>query len=217
RRRAHPRAPSRRCAAGETPPMKRFRRIAVPLVAAALALACDGVPEGFLDSAPEPAGALDGPAEASAGLHPPRVARDAVAAGDGEGGGTRIEAAQPTGGYWRYVDANGSVRFVASLGDVPAAARASARHVPGAGAAPRTASAPRPAARPQRRVRPVLEPDPQPAARRDDVEVVVYTTSWCGWCRKTLAWLDARGVDYENRDIERNRAWAVELRRKTGG
>jgi glutaredoxin-like YruB-family protein len=46
--------------------------------------------------------------------------------------------------------------------------------------------------------------------------VVVYTTSWCGWCRKTLAHLDGRGISYENRDIEADPGAADDLRRKTG-
>ena len=32
--------------------------------------------------------------------------------------------------------------------------------------------------------------------------VIVYSTSSCGWCRRTFAWLDSRGVPYENRDIQ---------------
>jgi glutaredoxin len=57
-----------------------------------------------------------------------------------------------------------------------------------------------------------------PAARaRGAYGVVVYTTSWCGWCRKTIAWLDAHGVDYENRDIEKNPRWRAELIEKAGG
>jgi glutaredoxin-like YruB-family protein len=48
-------------------------------------------------------------------------------------------------------------------------------------------------------------------------EVVVYTTSWCGWCRKTLSFLDKQGVAYENRDIEADDAWREELIEKTGG
>ena len=47
-------------------------------------------------------------------------------------------------------------------------------------------------------------------------DVVVYTTSWCGWCRKTMAWLDEAGVDYENRDIEANPLYRAELLAKTG-
>jgi mycoredoxin len=61
-----------------------------------------------------------------------------------------------------------------------------------------------------------IEPPPAEAAPDRDAEVVVYTTSWCGWCRKTLAYLDRRGVEYWNRDIEQDREAASELRRKTG-
>ena len=45
---------------------------------------------------------------------------------------------------------------------------------------------------------------------------MVYTATWCGWCRKTLAWLDERGIDYDNRDIDANPANRQELIRKAG-
>jgi|GEM_PF-166889 len=124
--------------------------------------------------------------------------------------------------YWRYVDAGGSIHFVESLERVPEAARDGAKPItlaresgqraePTADRAPAARRRPR-AARPFERV--ASSPAPRrPAAAAD---VVVYTTSWCGWCRKTLAWLDARGVEYENRDIERRAAWRDELIEKTG-
>jgi glutaredoxin len=106
----------------------------------------------------------------------------------------------PAGGprvYWQYVDDAGSVRFARSLEEVPAAWRdragrvelASAPSDAAAGAAATAGAAP---------------------------EVVVYTTSWCGWCRKTLAWLDEQGVAYVNKDIEADGRHLEELRRKTG-
>ena len=48
-------------------------------------------------------------------------------------------------------------------------------------------------------------------------DVVVYTASWCGWCQRTLAWLDERGVPYENRDIEVDPRNREELIAKSGG
>ena len=42
------------------------------------------------------------------------------------------------------------------------------------------------------------------------------TTTWCGWCRKTIAHLDQNGIRYDNRDIERDRAAYADLKRKTG-
>lgn len=34
--------------------------------------------------------------------------------------------------------------------------------------------------------------------------IVIYTTSWCRDCRAAKAFLDARGVSYEEVDIEKN-------------
>jgi glutaredoxin-like YruB-family protein len=107
------------------------------------------------------------------------------------------EAPASGGGvYWQYVDESGSVRFARSLEEVPAAWRDRAGRVEldapptGAGSAGTAAQA-------------------EPA-------VVVYTTSWCGWCRKTLAWLDEQGVAYVNKDIEADDRHREELMRKTG-
>jgi glutaredoxin len=53
--------------------------------------------------------------------------------------------------------------------------------------------------------------------RRAMHDVTVYTAPWCGWCRKTLAFLDQRGVDYVNKDIEEDPEHAAELIEKSGG
>jgi glutaredoxin len=130
------------------------------------------------------------------------------------GGGEEAPVADEGPGYWRYTEPGGSVRFVQSLAEVPAALREDAERI--ATAPRRPAAAARPAVR-----RPALRPaaalarGPEPA-NAGAAKVVVYTTSWCPWCRKTIAWLDARGVDYENRDIEQREEWAAELREKSG-
>ncbi|MBN2498660.1 MAG: hypothetical protein JXR96_28980 [Deltaproteobacteria bacterium] len=49
----------------------------------------------------------------------------------------------------------------------------------------------------------------RPAAR-----IVLYTTPWCGFCKRAAAYLRERGVAFEERDIEANRWAAVELERK---
>ena len=122
--------------------------------------------------------------------------------------------------YYRYMDGGGSLHFVDSLDAVPEAFRHTARPLSmsqqaDADAAPALTRAV--ASKPKRR--PFAETAAQPPASRARASagVVVYSTSWCGWCRKTIAWLDAKGVDYENRDIERNPAWREELIEKTGG
>src|SRR5262245_23770575 len=115
------------------------------------------------------------------------------------------EPPRGTGTFYRYTDASGTMRFVGSLDEVPPAFLASAREVAN-DRVQRATSEPgtRPARAPERAV----------AARQPDV--VVYTTSWCGWCRKTLKFLDERGVAFENRDIEADETWRDELRDKTG-
>ena len=132
-----------------------------------------------------------------------QAAADLRAEGDAGAGGERSPAS-----FYRYTDETGTVRFVTSLAEVPKHLRASARPV----ANDRVQRAPsQPPAKRARVHR--AEVAFERAAPR---EVVVYTTSWCGWCRKTLAFLTEQGVDFENRDIEADEAWREELREKTG-
>jgi glutaredoxin-like YruB-family protein len=123
--------------------------------------------------------------------------------GDAAAGGERSPAS-----FYRYTDETGTVRFVTSLAEVPKHLRASARPVSNDRVQRAPSQPPAKRARVQR-----AEPTFERAAPR---EVVVYTTSWCGWCRKTLAFLTEEGVDFENRDIEADDAWREELLEKTG-
>jgi glutaredoxin len=113
--------------------------------------------------------------------------------------------------FYRYTDETGTVRFVSSLAEVPKALRDSARPV--GNRVQRS-----PAGEPRRAARLQIPIDSFPAGvqRSLEHEVVVYTTSWCGWCRKTLAFLDEQGVVYENRDIEADDSYREELIDKTG-
>jgi glutaredoxin-like YruB-family protein len=110
--------------------------------------------------------------------------------------------------FYRYTDESGTVRFVSSLEDVPRALRDGARPVGN-----RVVRAP--ATRTPERIREQAFQQGYETALAH--RVVVYTTSWCGWCRKTLAFLDQRGVTYENRNIEEDEMWREELIEKTGG
>ncbi|UCE87797.1 MAG: hypothetical protein JSU66_08840, partial [Deltaproteobacteria bacterium] len=87
--------------------------------------------------------------------------------------------------FYQYVDERGSVRIVDTLDQVPPAWRDRAGRVEVDAASIARYDAPKLAARgsgtPERRA----------FAYTPDRSVVVYTTSWCGYCRKTLAYLDA--------------------------
>ncbi len=116
----------------------------------------------------------------------------------------------PAPTYYRYTDDAGSVSFVSSLEQVPSHLRDRAR--PAGGSVTRTRA---PARRSEER--PFAYDASQPTQRRGRAEVVVYTAPWCGWCRKALAWLDRRGVAYDNRDIERSDRYRRELQSRSGG
>ncbi len=44
--------------------------------------------------------------------------------------------------------------------------------------------------------------------------VVLYSAAWCGYCKKERAWLKAKGVNFTERDIEKDNGAAEELARK---
>jgi glutaredoxin len=116
--------------------------------------------------------------------------------------------AEPAGsGFYRYEDASGSLRIVESLAEVPSAYRDRAKQMASSRRLTRANTSM------VREKPPAYVPDPVRAGSR----VVVYSAPWCGWCRKTLAWLDARGVQYTNKDIDANPAFRDELIRKSGG
>ena len=113
--------------------------------------------------------------------------------------------------FYQWVDERGSVRFARSLEEVPAAWRERAGQVE-IDASSFTKAKPRAGAREARGATP--EATAYAGAAHD---VTVYTAPWCGWCRKTLAFLDERGVEYVNKNIEADEEFADELEEKTGG
>jgi glutaredoxin-like YruB-family protein len=44
--------------------------------------------------------------------------------------------------------------------------------------------------------------------------VVIYTTTWCGYCKKAKAYLKKKGVDFVEKDIEKDQDAAQELAQK---
>jgi glutaredoxin len=116
--------------------------------------------------------------------------------------------------FYQWTDERGSVRFARSLEEVPPAWREKAGQVEVDASTfeARPARTPPRAAKPARRANGAASERP-----RNTHDVTVYTAPWCGWCRKTLAFLDQRGIDYVNKDIEADEEWAEELREKSGG
>ena len=52
----------------------------------------------------------------------------------------------------------------------------------------------------------------QALERKTKPDVVLYTTSWCPYCRKARDYLRSRGIDFTEYDIEKDREAAVRKR-----
>lgn len=55
------------------------------------------------------------------------------------------------------------------------------------------------------------------AQAEEQPAVILYSTSWCGYCRKARAFLKQRNVAYVEKDVERDPVAGQEATRKTGG
>jgi glutaredoxin-like YruB-family protein len=157
---------------------------------------------------------------ASGAIAGPIFGTDEAAAGDGGGIVVSDDDSDDTAtggsGFFKVIEANGTVRFVSNLSEVPAAQRPKAERLdlqPIGGTGTTNRRAPSQQAAKQLAV---AKSAPPAAAASGNHKVIVYTTSWCGWCKKTRAWLDTKGIDYENRDVEENADWAQEMHGLTG-
>ena len=141
---------------------------------------------------------------------------------ESEGAPAASGAAEPTPEaqsdvWYQYTDERGSVRFASSLDEVPPAHRARAERMEMSKPI-QTLGTPTRATRPAPRKRRRAAVDDQVwGGPRYTNEVVIYTTTWCGYCRKAMAHLEAKGVDYENKDIEADSEAEAEYLEKSGG
>lgn len=46
--------------------------------------------------------------------------------------------------------------------------------------------------------------------------VIIYTTVWCGFCKMAKKYMDDLGVQYEEKDVEKDPAAATETVQKSG-
>jgi glutaredoxin len=117
--------------------------------------------------------------------------------------------------YYQFTDEKGAVRFVEQLDQVPDAWRDRVGYVEMDGPPPLSPGD----ARRMRRLGGV-NPAGVALASTDSTgvrssAVLLYYAEWCGYCRKTRAELDRRGVSFQMLDIE-NPATLDELVEKTG-
>lgn len=49
------------------------------------------------------------------------------------------------------------------------------------------------------------------------LDITMYSTSWCGYCKKARRWLTANGIPFVEKDVEKDAAAGAEFRALTGG
>jgi glutaredoxin len=145
---------------------------------------------------PQPGSSGAGGSAGPAG-EPPRV----LAAGD-----LSVLESEDREPMVRYFDAGGSLHMVRGLDAVPSQHRADAVVV-GSGNV-NVVSVPAPTA--------VAFRDWQPQANPNRSNVVLFSAPWCGACKRAKRHLDAKGVAYRERDIDRDASAKQELRRILG-
>lgn len=188
-----------------------MRILAVLVLVAALLLATGTVRLGFETMADGEASAA---ASADSGLGGAEASEEAEQDPTGDSAASRAEPDEASAStYYQWVDERGSVHFARSLAEVPAdwrdrAGRIELESAPSEPAAPPARPA---AAKRAKAARVAQKPAPDRAH-----DVTVYTAPWCSWCRKTVAFLDQRGIEYVNKDVDSNPEYAQELHEKSG-
>lgn len=123
--------------------------------------------------------------------------------------------------YYQFIDDHGRVQFVERLSDVPAAWRAQVGYVEMSQPPPMTPQQARQTWQisADRAAEIKLGSAARSSSRHDlgsqRESVVLYFATWCGYCTKARAHLDAEGIRYDLRDVDID-AVGRELRQKTG-
>ena len=123
--------------------------------------------------------------------------------------------------YYQFIDDRGKVRFVERLSDVPDAWREQVGYVEMSQPPPLTPREARESWRlSSKRATEIMLANLPDAASEQPVSgqsesVILYSATWCGYCKKARAHLDGAGIRYELRDVD-NEAIGRELREKTG-
>jgi glutaredoxin len=124
--------------------------------------------------------------------------------------------------YYQFIDDGGHVQFVERLSDVPAAWREQVGYVEMSQPPPLTPQEARKTWRvsTDRATEIMLAatnttPGASNGLHQRAEDVILYSATWCGYCTKARAHLDAARIQYELRDVD-NDAVSRELREKTG-
>lgn len=54
-------------------------------------------------------------------------------------------------------------------------------------------------------------------AQKQRLDITMYSTSWCGYCKKARRWLVANDIPFVEKDVEKDPAAGAEFRELTGG
>lgn len=111
----------------------------------------------------------------------------------------RPDSAALAEGQYKYIDERGQLRLASRLEDIPERQRATASQLVTPSASPST------------------RPPTDDARARRDVDVTIYTTRSCGYCRAAIAHFDKLGIDYVNRDVEEDEEARAEYLGLTDG
>ena len=122
-----------------------------------------------------------------------------------------LEGDQATRIYYQFIDEAGKVRFVESLELVPDEWRDRVGFV--------EMSTPPPMS-PEDMKR-ALQVDYRRLAARMKAErkgprIIMYSANWCGACRRAKSFMNSKGIDYEERNVD-NPGPKAELIKKSGG
>ena len=169
---------------------------------------CDFIDDLFFDETPS-SGASSGADDTDRGDEP---------ADDSERAPERVlKGAMP--GFYKYTDNKGVVHYVDKLAKVPAKYRKRAHH-PSGGVVN---------IHPSSNIDELLDKHDIDAkkygskkggsktASRKHGDVIVYSTPWCGYCKKATAYLRQKGVAFTEKNVQRDRAALKEMLAKSGG
>ena len=55
------------------------------------------------------------------------------------------------------------------------------------------------------------------AEQKARLDITMYSTTWCGYCKKARRWLTSNDIPFVEKDVEKDAAGAAEFRKLTGG